>query len=512
MHKSARRPCASSVPMCLVLLGIFLIGDSLLPAQSVPTVQQAQFRSQWVGEQVDQIPSGGGYPPIGGLGALVGSLQTPDQVQREVEASLADLNPKSPFDFYPSLGVGWQFSKQGNQSGGNAGSSQSSGFAAPSVVLGYVRDHGPWTISAEYSAGYRYYLDNNYTGAGTGLAQNPLSQTAMGSAVLEMSRYHVNALLTASSGSGYDTTSASYNLLTSLDATLGMKYDLSSSTSIAANAGYSIENASASTATPNNNTTTSFADLSDIYDLSDKTHLSLVASVGRSSQGLQQGTATGTNAPLNNSQNTARAYGQSLVKLKYLFTDKLIFDFGFGARYVNSNLTNSQYTGLNPAWTLGVAYTPTEKTSLTFSSGLQASDVTPELNLLLSWNPRAKTQFTFGLSQSEQFANSLSGQYIVSRNLTGTVSQKLFSSVNLSLTGGYAMQNAINLSNSSTPGESGNQIPSSYFFGNLSVFWKIHDGVNLANTLTYSTGQQQGNSGGGAQPQYLYSISLNFSL
>lgn len=357
----------------VALFSLFLfVGVTRLAAQVISSVQQDQFRSQWVGRQVDQTPNGFSLPSLSGLGALTGSQQTPYQVQNEAAASLAGLKAPSPFEFQPSLGLGWQVAT-GVQSGtgSNSSTTQSSGFAAPSMVVGYNRDHGPWTVAAAYSIGYRYYLDQNYTGAGSGAAQNPLSQTAMFRASLQMSRYQIDNQVTASAGSGFDTTSASYNLQKSISATTRMKYELTSSTSLAADAGYSIQNATESVATPNNNTSSGFADLSEIYELTQKTHLSLLLSAGFSSQGLQQGTASAGNVPLANNQIANRTFGQGLLKVKYILTDKLVVDAGLGARYVGSSIFNSQYTGLSPAWTLGFGYTPTPKTSVTFSSGLQ---------------------------------------------------------------------------------------------------------------------------------------------
>lgn len=502
------------MPCCACIFLTLLVTKGHLSAQIPPTVQQDQFRSQWVGQQVDQIPSGGIFPPIGGLGSIVGSLQTPEQVQQEVAASLAGLNAPPPIQVHPSLSLGWQIANQGAQSGygTNSSSVQSSAFAAPSLALGYNRDHGPWTISAAYSAGYRYNFNQGYTGTGTGSAQNPLSQTAMASAVLEMSRYHVNTVVTASSGSGYDTTSASFNLQTSISAALNTKYVLTEDISLAADAGYSAQISSQSAATPNNKTSSAFADFSEIYQLTGKTHLSLISSAGRSYQGLQQGTTVPGSASLPNSQNVARDYGQGLLRVDYLLSEKMVFNFGVGVRYVSSSESNSQDTGLKPAWTLGLGYTPTPKLSFNLSSGLQATDVVPEFSLGVSWQPRTKTQVSLAVSQSEQFANSVSNQYIVSRSLSGTISELFLSNVNLSVTGGFATQEYTNLSNQSAFGQSTSQLPSRYSFATMSIFWRINDWTSLVNSLTANTGQQQTRNGGGSQPQYLYSISLNFAL
>jgi hypothetical protein len=497
-----------------LLLVLLLIGLSRLEAQGLPSVQQDQFRSQWVGQQVDQTLHGTGLPSSGGLGYLVGSLQTQDQAEREAEAVLAGVNTSSPFVFHPALSLGWQAANQGSLSSvaSSASANNSSGFAAPSLMLGYNRDHGPWTLAAGYSAGYRYFLNQNYTGAGTGSAQNPFSQTALFKAALEMSRYSLDSVFSASSGSGFDVTSGSYNLQTSLAARVGSKYTLSSFSSLAADAGYSSQNASGSTATPGNTTTSLFGDLIEIYELSQKTHLSFILGAGSDTQGLQQGTAVAGNAALTSAQSSSRSYGQGLMKIKYDFSEKVVLDAGLGARYITSSIPNSQDTGVSPSWLLGLGYTPTPKTTVTLSSGLQGADVVPSLNLLLSWNPRAKTQFSLGASQSEQFANALSGQYVVSRSLSATLTQTLFSPISLSFTGGYGTQQFLNLAPQSTPGQTTSQLPGGYYYGSLTINWKIREWASLVNTLVYNTAQQQGGAGSTTGGQVLYTISLNLAL
>jgi len=171
----------------LSALAVFLLSVASVAAQGVPTVQQSQFRSQWVGEQVDQIPLGGTVTPLNGLGAVVGALQTPDQVQREVEASMAGVEQKSPFVFKPLLGVGWQISNQGLTNVPAAGSTNnatsyrtgSSPFIAPAAAFLYDRTMGPCSVSAGYSVGYKYYSNQNFVANGTGSQRNPFSQTAL---------------------------------------------------------------------------------------------------------------------------------------------------------------------------------------------------------------------------------------------------------------------------------------------------------------------------------------------
>ena len=148
------------------------------------------------------------------------------------------------------------------------------------------------------------------------------------------------------------------------------------------------------------------------------------------------------------------------------------------------------------------------------SAGEQGSDVVPEFNLMLNWNPREKTRFSLGFSQTESYSSTLASQYQVSTGVMGTYSQKLFTSVDLTMNAGYSQQHFINLStpqNSQFSSQSSGQLPSNIYLGQIMVNWKIRDWVTLANTLSYNTGQSTSGSGT-SQAQIWYAISLNFSL
>jgi len=198
--------------------------------------------------------------------------------------------------------------------------------------------------------------------------------------------------------------------------------------------------------------------------------------------------------------------------VKYDLTGKTTFDVGGGARYITtSNIHAPNVTGLRPAWAFGITYAPTEKTSMSAGFGEQGADIVPEVNLILNWNPREKTQFSLSVNQSEGFANAVSAQYLVTRSILGTVTQKLFSSVDLQVSGGYGSQYYISLSNG-TPAQSNYQTPPHYLMATTTLNWKIHDWLSLNNTLSYSGAQTQPGPNGSMIPQAFYSISLNFSL
>ena len=522
-QKSLLEAESTSLASLFDLIPIILTALILSPqakAQGIPTVQQSTFRSQWVGEQVDQIPLGGGASPFSGIGGLIGGMQTQDEVQREVDASLAGVKAKSPFTFKPAIGLGWEASNQGvtNQSAsGTYYSAGSSPFVAPSLALLYDREHGPWSISAGYGAGYKYYSNPNYVANGSGSLRNSFSQTAMFQAILTMSRYLITSLFNASSGNGYDASSGSNNRQTALGGSVGAKYLLNNYAGFLANAGYNFQNYSGSTVTPNNNTVNLNANFAPIYYLSDKTHLSALFGAGSTAQSLQQGsysgtTNSGTNSILANTFNAARNYAQLVSELSYDITGKITLDAGLGARYITSNYSgDTRYLGLKPAWVLGVAYTPTTKTSVTLSTGEQGSDIVPSLNFVLNWKPRDKTTFSLAASQSQNFANSVASQYQVSRSIIGTVTQNLFTSVVLQLSGGYATQRYINLTSSTTT-LTYSQLPSNYYTANASIIWKIRDWLTLNNSVNYNGGQTVQGANGSSIPQTWYSVSLNFAL
>jgi len=519
-----------------------------LRGQGVPTVQQTQFRSQWVGEQVDQLLTQGIISPFTGLGAIVGSLQTADQVQRETEAALANPVKGSPFTFKPALGVGWQINNQGLLSTNKVVTSGpkgpttnsvttyqtgSSPFLAPSLAALYSRDHGPWTISAGYSAGYQYFVNQNFVGNGTGNQRNPFNQTAMFNAALEMSRYSLESSITAASGNGYDVAAGVNNTQTTVNATVGSKYQLASHSFMDLRAGYNIQNASGSSNTPNNNITSFFANLSPVYDLSDKTHLSTILGIGQSGQSLQAGTQTpGSTNALSSQQNQTRTFAQLLEKVKYEFSGKFTFDVSAGARYVTEKgITNATDEGLSPAWGVGFSYTPTPKISTSLSAGVQGADVSPGINYIINYQPREKTALSLTASQSQNFAQNVSGQYLVSQSIMGTVTQKLFntsydsdpmakagnsglSDVTLNITGGYTHQSYKNLSTTANS-QNTTQLPQAFAILQGSIVWKIREWVSLVNQVNYNGGQTQGGQGvygNNQRAQMWYSVSLNFAL
>jgi hypothetical protein len=350
-----------------------------------------------------------------------------------------------------------------------------------------------------------------------------------------MSRYSLQSEVTASSGNGYNVGTGGNNTQTTVNATAGSKYLLSSHSSLDLKAGYNIQNASGSSNSPNNNITSYFVNFYPVYDLSDKTHLSTVLGIGQNGQNgqFQQTEQTpGSTNIITAQQQQTRTFAQVLESVKYQFSGKFTFDVSAGARYVVENgITNATDTGLSPAWGVGFSYTPTPKLSTSFSAGVQGADVTPGVNFIINYQPREKTTLSLSAAQTQNFAQSVSGQYLVSQSIMGTITQKLFntsfdadpmakagnggiSDVTLNLSGGYTHQSYKNLSTSAST-QNTSQLPQTFAILQGSIVWKIREWVSLVNQVNYNGGQTQGGQGvygNNQNAQMWYSISLNFSL
>jgi hypothetical protein len=517
----------------LLLLGCaFLVPSGEAFGQWLPTVQQDQFRSQWVGQNVDLIPFQNTASPPNGFGAMVGSLQTPDQLNAETEAALANVKAESPFKFDPSLVLGWVLSNQALAKKTYARTTNgvsvvtkttygpgNSPIAGPALTLGYERlEHGPWSVFAAYNIGYTYYLNPNFqvAGAGGGINQaSQLNQQVLFKTGLEMSRYVLNFLLSASSGTGNNISTGTYTRTTTGLAGIDGKYTLSSSAEMKGNFNYNVQN--------NNNpnsTVSNFAGLiGPTWDLTDKTHLGEDLAFGISRQSFASSSTTNSSGLVTPStqanQSNDRSYVSAITRYKYIFNDKFLVTAGLGPNFVSTSGTNTSGlpSGIRPAWSLGAAYTPTEKTSFNIALGEQGTDVRPNLNISLNWHPREKTSVAIAYVTTQSYSSTTAGRYLVSHSLSGTLTQKLFQDVEANATLGYTVQNQPGTT--STNGTISSP-PSNYFLAQATLLWRINRRLSLNNTVQMNptlNNQGQGSSAPSfGNAQFVETISLNLQL
>ncbi|MFM8364420.1 MAG: hypothetical protein ACKOAS_04640, partial [Verrucomicrobiota bacterium] len=310
----------------------------ILQAQTVLTVREAEFRNRWNGKQEDRLVTPQYFAPGGGLdeetpGELVGEEEPgamenwADSMDRMAENVKRGLR-FGPLDFQLGLSTGWEYSNQNSYGSGTDFNDSNSFFAAPTVGITYDREIGVWSVNARFNAGYRYYFNQDYTAAGTGVQRNPLALTTGIDIGYNTSRLSVNLSASASSGSGYDVVAGSNNWQTSAAGALSVRYIITEefSTGAAVSAGYTnTSDAQADIGEPAQDDTYSLnlgASLFADYLVTPKTNVRLVASVGQDSQAFVGLT------------NEGRRYFDLMGVLTYQIAPKFSVDGGVGVGYV----------------------------------------------------------------------------------------------------------------------------------------------------------------------------------
>ncbi|MFM8983904.1 MAG: hypothetical protein ACKOLA_13640, partial [Spartobacteria bacterium] len=213
-----------------VCMAIFTL-SAQATAQTVLTVKEAEYRSRWVGKQEDRLVTPQYFAPGGGL-----DEETEAQIAAQEQAGpnfVQDIDRMAenvkrglrfgPLDFQLGLSNGWEYSSQNSVGASSDFADNNSFFAAPTIGITYEREIGVWTVNARFGTGYRYYFNQDYTAAGTGVQRNPLALTGGIDIGYNTSRLSVNLSASASSGSGYDITTGSNSWQTSAAGSLSLR-------------------------------------------------------------------------------------------------------------------------------------------------------------------------------------------------------------------------------------------------------------------------------------------------
>jgi hypothetical protein len=493
------------VTFCVVVVAC--IAESAR-AQTVLTVREAEFRARWAGQPEDRLLVPQYFQPDGGLGEEEETTGVEDEAFGadfgETMDRMADNLSRGlrfgPLEFGLGLATGWEYSSQNSYGSGTDGRDNNSFFVAPTAFVRYEREIGVWSVAARAGTGYRYYFNQDYTAAGTGNQRNPLSFTGGLDVGYNTSRLSVNLNAAFSSGTGYDIVSGNTNLQTTISSGLSLRYIVTEAFSVGAAGSITFsDNADAQAAEgdpaqPDSNSLNAAASVFADYLVTPKTNVRLVLSAG---QALQEFSGGG---------NEGRRYFDSMVVLTYQIAPKFSVDGGAGIGYVtDQNIPDPEFTGLRPIYTAGVRYTPTEKTYVKGSFSMQGTDIRPNFNVVAGWNVREKTRLSLSLYQNQGFSSLSPDQYNVTRGLLGTVSQRLFKGIDLSLSGGYERNEYVSLTSDSLSGE--RQGPSDYFLARASLYWRIREWLAWDNSFTFSSGQGNNN-----EPQTRISTSLNLSF
>ncbi|MDD5200113.1 MAG: hypothetical protein PHC88_09955 [Terrimicrobiaceae bacterium] len=455
-------------------------------------MDEAVFRSRWVGEQMDiQQTAVAPLEPSIMPSEESPFLPTLEEINRSLGAGLR----VGPLEIRPSVEVGWEYST-GNNNNGNTGSANNSAFLAPSIALIYEREIGPWSVSAKYGGGYVYYVNPDYTAAGVGDQRNPFQQTGSLQIGVQGSRYQLNASVSAFYGTGFDAEAGQNNNQLGLNAAVSGSYQVSEWITTGGSVDTSQNFISSSQNVQNSRLSAFGANGYVNYAWTGKTSFQVDFGAGQDGQTIGSGS------------DQARRYAQVLGSVIYRPTEKLNISAGIGARYVDAtNSDSAQQTGLLPAYSVRINYTPTEKISATLSSGLQGTDVRPSVRLDLTWQPREKTGLSLGIYQEQSFSTIETSQVRVARGIVASLTQRFFRNVDLSLSAGYERWYYVNGSGNDNTNTDQNVSQDSPYVSCL-MNWQIQEWIAFRALFWAGTGEQNNSS----SPSVRASVGLNFTF
>lgn len=470
-----------------VVLALLALEPLMVTGQTVSTpgtVSQSIFRSRWAGPQADDLVSRsqGADPDL-----IVAESQFEQWLYEGIYAG--------PVRVSPGLSLGWEYSDRQQNNNPTTPGNDSSFFIAPTLALLYDRGLGPWTVTAAYGGGYRYYLNQNYTASGTGSQRNPISQTGSLNIKHEGTRHQFNLKASGSYGTGEDINSGQTTTNYSGSAVASWSYILTDF----ANVGVEGSTGSSINKYGGNNqdsVLTNYA-VSTFLDwlTTGKLRFRWISTAGSARQNI------------NNGAIVSRNFGQTLINTQYAFSEKVLLSGGLGVRYLNDQGVNAQkYTGYAPAFSLAASYAPTEKTAIAASVSLEGYAIAPNFNLSGTWNPRQNTSLSLSIYQNQNFSPNQTEVFQVNRGVSGSIQQKFFSKLSASLSAGYQLVQNLSLSNNVGNPEN---FGSGFVQGTLR--WDFNRWSYWQTTWWSSTGTNYGNRVSN-QPETRATVSFNLTF
>lgn len=449
------------------------------------TVSQEAFRSRWVGPQADDLVSRAqGLDP--------GLMEAESQFEEWLREGLY----VGPVRVSPGVAFGWEYSDQQNGGTATDPSDNSSLFIAPTLALLYDREIGPWSVRAAYGGGYRYYFNPDYTAGGGGGQRNPLSQSASLAIGHLGARHSANLLASGSYGIGEDVNTGDNFIQTNLNIGGNWQYVLTAFSNVGLQAAYGVSiNDGAGGGTQNSDITS--YNFGSYVDWLTTGKLRLRWNVG----------AGGASQDIEGSGDVQRRFLQSLISANYVVTEKLVVDVGLGLAYLEDQGINApKFVGTRAVYNVSVSYEPTEKTAIQANIGLEGADIRPDAGLSIFWNPRVNTRLSLSVYQNQNFSLTSSQVVQVNRGFTAGVTQRIFSKVDLSLSGGYQETENVSLSN-----DVSNGADQSYGFGSLSIRWGLNKWSSFQSSLWMSTGPTNAGSSDNS-PETRATVSFNLTF
>lgn len=461
----------------------------------VATVNDAVFRSQWVGPQADRpelldlVPTDEGIKPVEDMatkvreGLWLGSMR-----------------------IRPGFGAGWAYSNKNSQGQSTDAGDDQSFFLAPSLGLEYGRDTGPWSLSARAGGGFTYYLNPDYSSAGTGSDRNPFNATVSIGVGHSGTRHMFDLGGSAAYGNGQSPQGGGSSTQFTGNIGTGYSYLLNEFLTTGGYLAYNtlLTRYETGDIEGSNLTTVRGGGYID-WLWTGKTTLGLKVEAGRMTQDILGNTTAA--GQLAQEGIAARQFIQALVPVAHNLTSKVLVVAGAGASYVqDEDVANasSNFSGVRPVYLLGVQYDPSEKTMLRAYTSFEGFDIVPSYGISATWRPRETTAFTVSAYQNQTFSITTVDQFQVNRGFVAGVQQSLFSRVAVGISGGW--QQTENISISEDVPDGGNN---DYGFVSGSLRWAINSWASWQATVLGTTGNRANPTSLLTFPQTTASVGFN---
>lgn len=510
---------ASAWLLALLALLLGVLDASAQSASPPQTVNEAVFRSRWVGPQADRV---------------IQETFTPSST-RDIEP-VTDWASKlrqglywGSLRFRPGLGLGWEYSNRTYGGQETDAADDNSAFVAPSLGLDYTRDFGPLTVSLLYGGGFVYYVNPDYNSAQAGNQRNPINQTVRLRLGHVGVRHEANFTAGATYGDGENIQVGGNTTTTTVDVGGDTSYSLTEFFTLGTYGAFNSQfTRYGSTDDNGSDLYNARAGVSFDWLATGKTTLGLNVEAGFSVQEILtpapaapptpvvlvpvEGTNGVTAVPVpaappaqaTRTRTISRQYAQVLATAAQSVTSKVLVTGGLGAGYVtDDSVPDADYVGIRPVYQFAVTYTPSEKTQVRFDSSFEGVQLVPSVGLSASWNPRETTSFGLSIYQNQNFSITTSSQFQVNRGFILSASQRLFSKISVSVSGGW--QQTENRALSSNQANGGDY---DYAFLSGAIRWNLNDWLYWQTTIWGSTGNRP-QGGGDNYPETIASTGLN---
>jgi hypothetical protein len=478
-------PFAWAVPA-----GAQIFGSPGIP--SLDTAREDEFRSRWADYQVDR-------PPDPNAQATTSNTDDQSGLLAAFGRSFSDHFRTGPLQLRADLSAGLEYTNEAALRVEDPHGTTESPFVAPALAAFYNQELGPLTVSARYSLGYVYYLEQSYLAANHN--GGIFSQTAGLDLSLDGKRSKFSSSASASQGTGADIESGELVDRITVAELLNGVYTVTDFTQIGASGGLNYASYSGGSAAANiqayansSSTTTVTGLLFGDYIITGKTRLRIEFGAGDETQ------------TVSSSSDSDLSYYQALLSANYLPAPKLSVDagFGWGVQY-NSGVIGTQSDSSHPVYSFTINYAPTAKTSAALHFGYEGVDISPDFSLLAHYQARQNTSLELSAYQNSNFSTFLASENLVSRGVLASIQQRFFDKVEVAL-GTGAEESEVYLVNTQTAGFS-----TPYFFANLSLLWQFNPSFALQAYYRGYTGQAgQAYQGHGLQSTASISLRLTF--